>query len=251
MNAPSNVFPVGSNHVRRTCAKLSFAGALALALTIALPDTAQAISLTLESVPAQTVGPQSSSNPCIIAATQCQQPAGFGFNNFVASGGDPDYNMYSTTPTAAVADGVQGTPYTVAQLEALGSSLFKVAIDVNTTAAAGETLQLFQVIIGGIVVYDYIGPTVIGGISSNGNGYADWTLGTIDLSSYADNVTVLFHAVWTNATDGGESFFLLPQTGGGNTDGQPVVPEPASLLLFGTGMSIIAAKVRNRLKTRT
>jgi hypothetical protein len=90
--------------------------------------------------------------------------------------------MFSTTPTATVADGVQGTPYTVAQLVALGSTSFLVAIDVNTTAAAGETLQLFQVIINGVVVYDYIGPTVIGGVENNGNGFGDWTLGTIRFS---------------------------------------------------------------------
>jgi hypothetical protein len=45
-----------------------------------------------------TVGPQSTSNPCVIAGTQCQQPAGFGFNNFDATGNVTSYNMYSTTP---------------------------------------------------------------------------------------------------------------------------------------------------------
>src|SRR5260221_670445 len=83
-------------------------------------------------------GPQSTSNPCIIAATQCQQPAGFGFNNFTSSGAISSYNMFSTTPTANVADGVQGTPYTVAQLTGGVGSFFNVAIDVNTTNAAGE-----------------------------------------------------------------------------------------------------------------
>jgi len=138
--------------------------------------------------------------------------------------------MFSTTPTATVADGVQGTPYTVAQLVALGSTSFLVAIDVNTTAAAGETLQLFQVIINGVVVYDYIGPTVIGGVENNGNGFGDWTLGTISLAGRAPTDTVLFQAVWNNASDGGESFFLLPQS-------TPTVPEPTSLLLLGAGMS--------------
>ena len=211
--------------------KLTLAAAFALMLTVAWPGAASAIPLTLTGpIAGNTIGPQSTSNPCIIAATQCQQPAGFGFNNFTSSGAISSYNMYSTTPTANVADGVQGTPYTVAQLTALGSTSFIVAIDVNTTAAAGETLQLFEVIINGVVAYNYVGPTVIGGALNNGNGFGDWTLGTINLAGLAPSTPVLFHAVWNNASDGGESFFLIPQA-------PPTVPEPTSLLLLGAGMS--------------
>ena len=120
--------------------------------------------------------------------------------------------MFSTTPTANVADGVQGTPYTVAQLTGAVGTAFNVAIDVNTTGAASETLQLFEVIIGGAVAYNYVGPTVIGDIANNGNGFADWTLNTVNLAGLSPNTSVLFHAVWNNAVDGGESFFLLSST---------------------------------------
>ena len=203
-----------------------------------LPTGLLATPLTLVGpIAGNTVGPQSSSNPCIIAGTQCQQPAGFGFNSFTSSGSISSYDMYSTTPTATVADGVKGSPYTVAQLTALGSTSFNVAIDVNTTAAAGETLQLFQVLqctttacTTTSVLYDYIGPTVIGGVNNNGNGFADWTLNTVNLAGHASTDLILFHAVWNNASDGAESFFLVPQT--------PVsTPEPASLLLLGAGLT--------------
>lgn len=210
--------------------KYTAAAAATLAVLAIGQEASAASSLTLLQVPAGTVGPQSSSLPCVIAATQCQQPAGMGFNNFTSSGAISSYNMYSTTPTANVADGVQGTPYTVAQIAAaLGSSALLIAIDVNTTAAAGETLQLFEVIVNGVVEYNYVGPTVIGGASSNGNGYADWTLGTVDLSGFAGSASVLFHAVWNNASDGGESYFLVPASG-------TPIPEPRSLLIFGAGL---------------
>ena len=119
--------------MRTSVGRFTWIGIGAIAAMLALTAAASATSLTLSGpIAGNTVGPQSSSNPCIIAATQCQQPAGFGFNNFTSSGAISSYNMFSTTPTATVADGVQGTPYTVAQLTAAGLTSFVIAIDVNT-----------------------------------------------------------------------------------------------------------------------
>jgi hypothetical protein len=193
--------------------RLTWLGIGATAAMLALMGAASADTvLTLTGpIAGNTVGPQSTSSPCVIAATQCQQPAGFGFNNFTSSGAISSYNMYSTTPTATVADGVQGTPYTVAQLTGAGLTSFLVAIDVNTTAAAGETLQLFEVLdtTANTRLAHYTGPTVIGGINNNGNGFGDWTLSTISLAGLPSTDGILFHAVWNNASDGGESFFLV------------------------------------------
>jgi len=184
----------------------------AAAAMLALTGSASAVSLTLTGpIQGNTLGPQSTSNPCIIAATQCQQPAGFGFNNFISAGNISDFNMFSTTPTATVLDGVQGTPYTGAQLDAVAPLGFVVAIDVNTTQAAGETLQLFQVIVNGVVRDSFTGPAPIGNIANNGNGFGDWSLGVI--APFAATDQVLFHAVWTGASDGGESFFIVAVPG--------------------------------------
>jgi len=220
--------------------KLTVAGVFALLLTVVWPQAASAIPLTLVGpINGNLVGPQSSSNPCVIAATQCQQPAAFGFNNFTSNGNTSSYNMFSTTPTANVADGVQGTPYTVAQLVGAGLTAFNIAIDVNT-AAAGETLQLFEVIINGAVAYNFIGPALIGNALQNGNGFADFTLNTVNLTGLSGNSTVLFHAVWNNASDGGESFFLVPTT--------PTVPEPVTLTLFGLATLGMAHRSRRTRK---
>jgi hypothetical protein len=161
-----------------------------------------------------TVGPQSESNPCIIAGTHCSQPATFGYNNFTQTGNITAYDMWSTTPTAQVDDGVQGNPYTVGQLTGVAGSSFVVAIDVNTTQEAGETLQLFEVwdTTTNTLLYNYLGPTNIAGIANNGNGYGDWTLGTISLAGLNSTDGILFHAIWSGASDGAESFFIVGTT---------------------------------------
>src|SRR5262245_6466485 len=41
-----------------------------------------------------TIGPQSTSAPCIIAGTECKNPTGFGYNEF-SPNNDPSYNRYS------------------------------------------------------------------------------------------------------------------------------------------------------------
>src|SRR5262245_26580429 len=191
--------------------KLWWLGIGTAAALLTTTGMASAVTLTLNGpIQGNTVGPQSTSNPCIICATQAQQPAGFGFNNFTSAGNISAFNMFSTTPTATVADGVQGTPYTGAQLNAVAPLGFSVAIDVNSTAAAGETLQLFQVIVNGVVRDSFTGPAAIPP-GNNGNGFGDYLLATVAPFNATDQV--LFHAVWNGASDGAESFFIIPVPG--------------------------------------
>jgi len=222
----------------KTATALTFAGATFAWAGVAAAATALSL---VGPIQGNTVGPQSSSNPCVIAGTTCQQPNAFGYNNFVSNGSTADFNMYSTTPTGTVADGVQGSPYTVGQLAGAGLVSFNVAIDVNTTSAAGETLQLFEVLgrtasnLPYTVLYNYIGPTNIANIANNGNGYADWTLNTVNLAALPSTEQILFHAVWTNASDGAESFFLIS-----------TVPEPETYGLLLSGLGLMGFMARRR-----
>jgi hypothetical protein len=232
------------------------AGAAAFALFAAADDASAALVLN-GPIQGNTVGPQSTSNPCIIAGTQCQQPAFMGFNNFTSSGNISSFDEWSTTPTSTtLPDATRGTPYTVAQLEmadSVGQHKFEIAIDVNTTQAAGETLQSFEVWVGpfgpgpgftgGSILTSFTGPALIGNVANNGNGFADWTLNDVDFDNLPGTTQVLFHAVWDHASDGAESFFLIS------------VPSPlighGLLVLLAVGGVLFGGKLLERINRRS
>jgi hypothetical protein len=159
--------------------------------------------------------PQSGSNPCVIAATNCQND-GLPFTDFTQKGSIAFYDEVSPV-------------YTVGQITGIVGTIFDVAIDVNT-AQHEETLDLFEVLVNGVVVDSYVGPTSID-TTNNGNGFADFLLQTVNLSGIDPALSLQFHAVYQFGSDGGESFFLVA---GPNA---PPVPEPASLLLLGAGLA--------------
>jgi hypothetical protein len=228
--------------------KLLYAAVL-LAGTALASNANAATALTLTGITDHSVGPQSTSQPCIICGTtQAHNPAFFGYNNFQQSGNISSYNAYSTTPTAELPDGTPGNPYTVQQIVNAGGSIFDVAIDVNTNSQRSETLQSFEVLVNGTPQYVYNGPTNIGSIDNNGNGFADWLLSRIDLSRFNATDLVLFHAVWTGAVAGAESFFLTNFTGGticvGCTPTPTAVPLPPAVALFLSGLVGIGALKR-------
>jgi hypothetical protein len=105
---------------------------------------------------------------------------------------------------------------------------------------------LFEVIntTDNVVLYNYVGPTNIGNVLNNGNGFADWVLGTVSLAGQDATDGILFHAVWNNASAGAESFFLL------SAGGQPptAIPEAETyaMLLAGLGLMGFIARRRKR-----
>ena len=195
------------------------------------------IDLTLTAAAPKTLGPQSESAPCIIAGTNCKNPDNFGFTDFKQGGNISAYDEDSPT-------------YTIDQFPFLN---FNVAIDVNTNVNASETLQAFSVFVdadgdgaGGFEeIYAFTGPALIGDASSAGNGFGDWLLGPVDLSSYADDALVFFTAVWDGAVAGAESFFLVDVNAP-----PPPIAEPGSLMLMGIGLLAIGLLRRRKTPDR-
>lgn len=216
---------------------------LAAVAVLALTGSASAVTNLSLSGPADgnILGPQSTSSPCVIAGTQCQNPATFGFNNFV-QGNTTDINAFSSNLFESLADNVEGQAYTVGQIiNALGGqTAFNIILDVNRAGpSATDTLNLFRVRIDGALQYEFDpgapgllgGVNVAAGISNNGNGFGDWSLGTVNLAGYDLNAPVIFFAAMSGLTDGAESFWI-------QSTNVSEVPLPGALVMFASALGI-------------
>ena len=197
--------------------------AAAAVLGIAAPASA-ATALTIQAEAPQTVGPQSASSPCIIAGTTCQNGT-FAYTNFDQSGNVSTYDLSSPV-------------YLVSDLPFLS---FAVAIDVNT-ANGGEHLDSFTLtdLTTNTVLYSFSGALIGSPLANNGNGYADWTLRSFDLTGLASTDQIRFDTVLSNTSDGPESFFLVSSTA--------PIPEPETYAMMMAGLGVLGFVARRRRK---
>ena len=186
---------------------------------ISLPTSAVPLLLIVD---ASTGTNQGVTNTCVIAATNCPQNLiefrKYGNNANSFSGYSPDY-----TYTPGIVGGTR-----------FGFTRFDVAIDSGSSSAQSDTLNTFLVQTntgsGWVTRDSYLNGPVgnIGNPQNNGNGFSDYLLQTVDLTSLAAGAGVRFYAELTQLTGGPESLFVKA------VDSQ--VPAPGSLALIGLGM---------------
>jgi hypothetical protein len=193
--------------------KVVFAMIAVLAMSVAAHANTLVLTEVVGNLYQQTV-----QSPCIFSNPSCSQPAGWQDTALPTGGAITSYNALSPV--------YQGS--TLLAVLAGGSMI--LGIDINQASGQpAQTLQLFEMLVNGIVVDTYPGPTNVPA-GNNGNGYADYIL--TNFSSFAPNSTVQFHFVFNNANDGTENVFLIA--------GPPTsVPEPSTVMTVGFGLLLL------------
>lgn len=222
----------------------TFVLALASAAYIAAPQSASAGPLTLEAVLIPHAYQQTSNRPCVIGENSCTYvtPIAPDQNAVISDSGGP---IDQTSARFLVS--------TIRALFGGTGDNFVVGFDVNQTSVT-QTISLFEMYINGNLVDSYapggatlVPPTVGGG---NGNGYADYLFtGFTSLAGYNANDVVTFRAVMPLTNDGREQFFLIegsPVPCTENCEPPVVTPEPGTMLMLGTGLALLAARLRRR-----
>jgi phage-related tail fiber protein len=243
------------------CGSLTLAAGAMAALLLAVgfaPSASATITFQASNTLGVNVFQQQQNDPCVIGDQSCQEPAGFTFNSWSgtpnAQGGT--YDLFSPV-YQAISPFSDPSSFSGQHIP----TSFTIGVDENISAGAGnEILQFFK-------VWDCTGPVTAGTFHAgggnnsnvaqctavdvgnsfttvttipnmnNGNGFSDFILTGFSLTP---GNFYEFEASVSADTDGMEEFFIIPA-------GQPAfVPEPGTLMLFGSGLIGIAGLVRRR-----
>ncbi len=223
---------------------------LLICMALALPALADNLTFSVLQNPV----PQSASSPCIICGTtQAHNPPTFGYNNFDTTGHTEQLTLFSTNLFATLGDGVEDSllnNYTAGEIDGvLGLNLFTfgVAVDVNSAEGGNPPtimqLQSFQLLdlTTASVIFSLTGPIAMPDIRP-GNGMGDYLISGFDLSGITAGDRLAFRAVFSGATDGPDSFYIVAQPNIGE------VPEPSSWVLLGTCAMIAGIGLRNKFR---